>query len=241
METLRDPEAFVHRGSDTSSLSSSGRVRSTQSMQPNKGNSPTLSLVHGYQKPETDSEQNLPTSMGKRQGSLLSLSSGDGSVLSASLRSPMNGMLGRLMNSLVTPPPSVSQPSVSDSELLNSQPLSANYRSHHTDGSSAESVQRNIRTYTPSSLQRQQPSVDEYLSANIPSGSMQNRDNHEVPNMRNENSQVIGARSLSSVAMSSRKVTSPPSSLSSSSHGKIGQSLHPAKKVQSIKDQVLDL
>uniref|UniRef100_A0A8W8K9B9 RNA helicase n=1 Tax=Magallana gigas TaxID=29159 RepID=A0A8W8K9B9_MAGGI len=239
-ETLRGPELFVHRSSDTSSLSSSGRVGSTQVMQISKGDSPTLSLVHDHQKPETDSEQNLHTSMGKRQGSLLSLSSGDGSVLSASLRSPMNGMLGRLMNSLVTPSPSVSQPSVSDSELLNSQPPSANYRPHHTDGSSAESVQRNIRTYTPSSLQRQQPSVDEYLSANIPPGSTQNPDSHKVPNMRSENSQVSGARSLSSVEMSSRKVTSPPSSLSSS-HGKIRQGLQPAKKAQNIKDQMLDL
>lgn len=239
-ETLRGPEPFVHRSSDTSSLSSSGRVGSTQVMQTSKGDSSTLSLVHDHQKPETDSEQNLHTSMGKRQGSLLSLSSGDGSVLSASLRSPMNGMLGRLMNSLVTPPPSVSQPSVSDSELLNSQPPSANYRPHHTDGSSAESVQRNIRTYTPSSLQRQQPSVDEYLSANIPSGSTQNPDSHKVPTMRSANSQVSGARSLSSVEMSSRKVTSPPSSLSSS-HGKIRQGLRPAKKAQNIKDQMLDL
>ena len=241
----RDTESLVRRESDNASQISIGRQSSCHSLPTRTRDSQTLSSMQRHKNPESDCERVSGISMRKRQGSSLSSSSGDGSVLSVSLRSPMNGMLGRLMNSLVTKSPVVTQPNVSDSELLKSVPTSLNKKPLHTDGSSGESIQKNIRNYTPAFLQKPNPSGNNRAFENV--FPVRNIDNStKVPNSVHSPIKEAGAN----VEFNSRKAPSLSSSLSPSSpslpssyvSGNVRQgSKTETKELNIYKDQVQDL
>lgn len=181
-KTTKDTESFVKRDVNNSSKMATGKNNSafSHSTPTDYQDSHMLSFVHRHQKPKSGSEEQLPMFTGKRQGS-----SGDSALSTPSnksIGSPMNGMLGKLMNSLIVHSPTSSHPSVSDSELLKSAPLSsASHPSVHTEGYSSESVQKNIRTFTPSSLQKCQASVAKSSSINTSSESMHSNKTLEVP------------------------------------------------------------
>ncbi|XP_078337026.1 uncharacterized protein LOC111136315 isoform X2 [Crassostrea virginica] len=241
----RDTESLVRRESDNASQISIGRQSSSHSMPTRTRDSQMLSSMQRHKNPESDCEHVSGISMRKRQGSSLSSSSGDGSVLSASLRSPMNGMLGRLMNSLVTKSPVVTQPSVSDSELLKSVPTSFNKKPLHTDGSSGESIQKNIRNYTPAFLQKPNPSRNNRAFENV--FPVRNIDNSaKVPNSVHSPIKEAGANveliSRSAPSLSSSMSPSSPSLPSSYVSGNVGQvSKTETKGLNIYKDQVQEL
>lgn len=241
----RDTQSLVRRESDNASQISIGRQSSSHSMLTRTRDSPILSSMQRHKNPEPDCEHVSEISIRKRQGSSLSSSSGDGSVLSASLRSPMNGMLGRLMNSLVTKSPVVTQPSVSDSELLKSVPTSFIKKPLHTDGSSGESIQKNIRNYTPAFLQKPNPSGDNRTFENV--FPVRNIDNStKVPNSVHSPIKEAGANvefnSRAAPSFSSSLSPSSPSLPSSYISGNVRQgSKTETKELNIYKDQVQDL
>jgi hypothetical protein len=194
-ELTKDTESSVKRDVNNSSKMVPGKSNSVNSYSgpADHQDSHMLSFVHRHQKPKSGGEDQPQMFTGKRQGSSHSVCSGD-SVLSTpsikSIGSPVNGMLGRLMNSLVVhpspsslhPPTSTSQPSVSDSELTKSFPVSsASLQSVHAEGYSSESVQKDIRTFTPSFLQKSQASVAKPSSVNTSPVAMQEKETQEVP------------------------------------------------------------
>ncbi|XP_062611954.1 uncharacterized protein LOC134273751 isoform X2 [Saccostrea cucullata] len=241
-ESSKDTESSVRKDSNSSGKMSAGRNSggSSNSVSTEPQDSHMLSFVHRHQKPRSTTEQKFKMAIGRKQGSSQSLSSGEGSVMSApsikSLHTPMNGMLGRLMSSLIAQPstnprPSANpQPSVSDSELLKSTPSNDVHRSVHTEGSSSESVQKNLRTFTPSSLQKLQQSAEEPPFVNTSSDSMNCNKNVTVPNRTDAENQNIGP-SLSG------EVVNSPSEMSS------GENVRQAEtsSTTNIRDQIKDL
>ncbi|XP_061163126.1 putative ATP-dependent RNA helicase TDRD12 isoform X2 [Saccostrea echinata] len=235
-ENSKDTESLVRKDSNSSGKTTTGRNNgsSSQSLPADPEDSHMLSFVHRHQKPRSTTEQKFKMSIGRKQGSSQSLSSGEGSVMSApsikSLHTPMNGMLGRLMSSLIAAQPSTTpQPSVSDSELLKSNPSNAIHRSVHTEGSSSESVQKNIRTFTPSSLQKLQQSVEEPPFVNTSSVSMDCNKNFQVPKRIDGENLNIGSSSSGEVVNSLSETLS---------NENVRQ---PESTVTNIRDQIKDL